>query len=88
LIQNLYLQAIQPLDDPDDAMDKGLFALTRTDDSDVLFYQHLKRMVFDCCHNLHQVTLADALYYLYQQFPHERGRISRMADYYVRVFNA
>lgn len=86
LTQNLYLQAIQPLDDPNDAMDETLFALTRTDDNKEQFYQHLKSMVFDPCHNLHQVTLADALYYLYQQFPQEGGRISGMADYYVRVF--
>ena len=86
LCSNLYQQATNPLDDPDDGLDERLFALSQPSDSAVVFTQSLRAMVFDSCNNLHQVTLADALYYLYQQFPQESARISRVADYYVRVF--
>lgn len=87
LTHNLYQQATSPLDDPDDAMDEALFALSQSTNSQTRFYQNLQRLVFDNRHNLHQVTLADALLYLEELFPEERTRISCMADYYVRVFN-
>lgn len=86
LTHNLYQQATRPLEDPDDVVNQALFTLSKPCDNGTFFYQKLKSMVFDSCNNLHQVTLADALYYLYQQFPQESARISRMADYYVRVF--
>lgn len=88
LCANLFHQATTSLEDPDDELDQRHFALSQGSENESVFKQTIKAMVFDSCNNLHQVTLADALSYLYQQFPQESARISRIADYYVRVFNA
>ncbi|WP_438465449.1 hypothetical protein [Marinomonas sp. PE14-40] len=86
LAKNLYQQATNPLDDPEDELDKGLFAMSKSSESQEVFELSLKHLVFKQCHNLHQVTLADALAFLYLNFHQERAGISRIADYYVRVF--
>lgn len=79
LYSNLYQQATRPLEDPDDVLDEALFAVSQSTRHQARFYQSLQHLVFDTCHNLHQVTLADALLYLDEQFPEERARISRVA---------
>ena len=86
MTKNLYQQATNPLDDPEDELDKGLFAKSLSSESQEIFELSLKHLVFKQCHNLHQVTLADALAFLFLSFPQEKANISRIADYYVRVF--
>lgn len=86
LTKNLYQQATNPLDDPEDELDKGLFAMCQSSESQEVFELNLKHLVFKQCHNLHQVTLADALAFLYLSFPQEKAGISLISDYYVRVF--
>ncbi|KZM38911.1 hypothetical protein OA92_02885 [Marinomonas sp. SBI22] len=86
LTKNLYQQATNPLDDPEDELDKGLFAMSQSSESQEVFELSLKHLVFKQCHNLHQVTLADALAFLYLSFPQEKAGISLISDYYVRVF--
>ena len=97
LTNNLYQQATRPLDDPDDGIDEALFTASVYQDQ-AGFDLSLKQMVFNQCHNLHQVTLADALAYLHEsilieRFSHlpldqEAAAIRRLADYYVRVFES
>ncbi|MFQ3230191.1 hypothetical protein [Reinekea sp.] len=79
---HLYLQATSPLDDPDDALDITILNGIELISSEDEFHKKLSALIFDTCDNLHQVTLADALVYLQQQFPAKTANLSLIADYY------
>lgn len=87
LNQNLYIQATSPLEDSDDVIDLETFSKSVGYESEEYFSQKIHALVFGTCSNLHQITLADALEYLWKQFPDNRESISRVTDYYGRMLD-
>ncbi|MFM2483483.1 hypothetical protein [Celerinatantimonas yamalensis] len=82
---NLYVQSTSSLEDPDDGVDIEIFNKSVGFESKEYFVKKINSLIFDTRSNLHQITLADALGYLWEQFPEDRESISRLADYYRRT---
>ena len=82
---NLYIQSTSPIEDPDDEIDIEIFNKSVGFESKEYFAKKINSLIFDTRNNLHQITLADALGYLWEQFPKDRDSISRLADYYGRT---
>jgi hypothetical protein len=85
---HLYIQATSPLDDPEDAIDQKIFALCNSTADIESFRENIRALTFDVCHNLHQVTLADALCFLQKQFPEHIDSLGRIAEYSLRILKA
>ncbi|MFM5565569.1 hypothetical protein ACET8I_03140 [Aeromonas veronii] len=84
MLSNLYLQAVEPLEDPDDELDLNLWNSCATHNDIDGFKEQIWSLVFDTCFNLHQITLADALILLQQQYPEHTAELIRVAKYHTR----
>ncbi|MGI9280265.1 MAG: hypothetical protein ACR2PX_11655 [Endozoicomonas sp.] len=82
MLSNLHEQATQPLEYPEDAMDQDTFQKTSPSENPEIFHERINHLIFHNTRNLHQVTLADALTYLREAFPHRTGKLSQIAEYY------
>jgi len=49
------------------------------------FRAQIESLVFENSVNLHQITLADALCFLQNQYPEQTARLARVADYQTRM---
>ncbi|RKF18077.1 hypothetical protein DBZ36_12625 [Alginatibacterium sediminis] len=83
LLSNLYQQATQPLEDVEDCIDEVIMRSVDEQANTLGLLHSLHHLVFGTRSNLHQVTLADALYYLQQLFPDTNQELDRIARYYV-----
>ncbi|ENX56331.1 MULTISPECIES: hypothetical protein [Acinetobacter] len=81
---HLHIQATTPLEDPEDELDADIYSQSLEGDL-TQFMLTLDNLIFGTCKNLHQVTLADALLYLQQQFPIYTRKLNRIADYQIRL---
>lgn len=84
MLGNLNLQAVSPLEDPDDELDLNLWSSCATYHDPDGFIKQIRSLVFDSCFNLHQITLADALCFLRQQYPEHTTKLIRVAEYHTR----
>ncbi|WP_148611916.1 hypothetical protein [Aeromonas sobria] len=84
MLGNLNLQAVSPLEDPDDELDLNLWSSCATYHEPDGFIKQIRSLVFDSCFNLHQITLADALCFLRQQYPEHTAKLIRVAEYHTR----
>ncbi|ATY81227.1 hypothetical protein CVS42_10575 [Aeromonas veronii] len=84
MLSNLYLQAVEPLEDPDDELDLNLWNSCATHHESDGFIEQIRALVFDSSFNLHQITLADALCFLQQQYPEHTNELTRVAKYHTK----
>lgn len=84
MLGHLYLQAHGPLDDPEDELDLNVWNLCAPHHEPDRFINKIRSLVFDSCCNLHQITLADALCFLQQQYPEHTSELTRVAEYHAR----
>ncbi|PTS80861.1 hypothetical protein DBR07_01640 [Aeromonas sp. HMWF036] len=84
MLGNLNLQAVSLLEDPDDELDLNLWNSCATHNDIDGFKEQIWSLVFDTCFNLHQITLADALSLLQQQYPEHTAELIRVAKYHTR----
>ncbi|MGL6552070.1 hypothetical protein ACSZNL_01795 [Aeromonas jandaei] len=84
MLGNLHLQANSPLEDPEDKLDLHLWGLCATTHDPDAFIEQIRSLVFDSHFNLHQITLANALCFLQQQYPEHTAALSRVAAYQTR----
>jgi len=84
---NLYIQATTPLEDADDEINQALFQLCSEGDESQ-FLEAINQLVFGVTKNLHQITMADALLYLQQQFIAYTPQFKRIAEYQFRSLMA
>ncbi|MCF5885706.1 hypothetical protein [Aeromonas veronii] len=82
ILGNLNLQAVSPLEDPEDELDVNLWNSCATHHDPDGFIEQIRALVFDSCFNLHQITLADALYFLQQQYPEHTTELISVAKYH------
>lgn len=80
LKHNLYVQATTPLEDTEDELDVALFEQCQ-DVGVKTFLALLHELIFQYAHNLHQITLADALLYLAQRYPHKISEFQQFVLY-------
>ncbi|NOI91771.1 hypothetical protein F0235_15145 [Vibrio splendidus] len=85
MLSNLYQQANSPLEDPDDEIDQAILAQCQSSDNSDELYDNIHRLVFCYTSNLHQITLADALCFLHEQFPEHTPELKRIAEYQCRL---
>ncbi|ROO77428.1 hypothetical protein [Vibrio crassostreae] len=85
MLSNLYRQANSPLEDPDDEIDQAILAQCQSSDNSDEFYDNVHRLVFGYTSNLHQITLADALCFLREQFPEHAAELKCVAEYQCRL---
>jgi len=85
MLFNLYRQANSPLEDPDDEIDQAILAQCQSSDDSDEFYDNVNRLVFGYTSNLHQITLADALCFLQEQFPEHAVELKCVAEYQCRL---
>ncbi len=85
MISNLYQQASSPLEDPDDEIDQAILAQRQSSDNLDELYDNVHRLVFGYTLNLHQITLADALCFLHEQFPEHALELKHIAEYQCRL---
>ena len=81
---NLYCQATTQLEDPDDEIDRVLFRQCQAIDQGD-FLELLQALLFKHEHNLHQVTLADALLYLAQRYPSKINELKQYMLYQIQL---
>ncbi|ELM3618357.1 hypothetical protein RYR54_004091 [Aeromonas sobria] len=84
MLGNLYLQANTPPEDPEDELDLNLWGLCATHHASDAFIEQIRSLVFNSSVNLHQITLADALCFLQQQYPEHTAELIRVAEYQTR----
>lgn len=84
MLGNLNLQAVRPFEDPDDELDLNLWNSCTTHHDPDGFIEQIRALVFDSCFNLHQITLADALFFLRQKYPEHTTELIRVAEYHTR----
>lgn len=84
MLSNLYLQAVEPLEDPDDELALNLWNSCATHHESDGFIEQIRALVFDSSFNLHQITLADALCFLQQQYPEHTNELTRVAKYHTK----
>jgi hypothetical protein len=84
MLGNLHLQAVSPLEDPEDELDLNLWSSCATHHDPDGFIEHIRPLVFNGSVNLHQITLADALCCLQQQYPEHTAELIRVAEYQTR----
>ncbi|MBY7732241.1 hypothetical protein JHW46_18020 [Vibrio splendidus] len=85
MLSNLYRQANSPLDDPDDEIDQAILVQCQSSDNSDELYGNVHRLVFGYTSNLHQITLADALCFLHEQFPEHTAELKCVAEYQCRL---
>lgn len=85
MLSNLYRQANSPLEDPDDEIDQAILAQCQSSDNSNELYDNIHRLVFGYTSNLHQITLADALCFLHEQFPEHTSELKHIAEYQCRL---
>ncbi|GAA5270129.1 hypothetical protein G6364_17460 [Vibrio cholerae] len=85
MLCNLNIQAVSPLEDPDDELDSNIWNLCWRSDRYEDFRAQIESLVFENSVNLHQITLADALCFLQNQYPEQTARLARVADYQTRM---
>ncbi|MCG9555018.1 hypothetical protein L1D16_14195 [Vibrio sp. Isolate31] len=85
MLFNLYRQANSPLEDPDDEIDQTILEQCQSSDNSDEFYDNVHRLVFGYTSNLHQITLADALCFLHEQFPAHTAELKCVAEYQCRL---
>ena len=85
MLFNLYQQANSPLEDPDDEIDQAILAQCQSSDNSDELYDNVHRLVFGYTSNLHQITLADALCFLHEQFPEHISELKHIAEYQCRL---
>ncbi|MGL6147020.1 MAG: hypothetical protein ACRC1V_00920 [Plesiomonas sp.] len=88
MLSNLYLQANTPPEDPEDELDLNLWGLCATHHASDAFIEQIRSLVFNSSVNLHQITLADALCFLWQQYPEHMAELIRVAEYQTRKCDA
>ncbi|MGY3916361.1 hypothetical protein ACW5XI_13415, partial [Aeromonas australiensis] len=76
--------AVSPLEDPDDELDLNLWNSCATHNDIDGFKEKIWSLVFDTCFNLHQITLADSLILLQQQYPEHTAELIMVAKYHTR----
>lgn len=84
MLGNLNLQANSPPADPDDKLDLNLWRLCSASNDPDAFIAKIRTLVFKHCFNLHQVTLADSLCFLQQQYPKMTADLMKVAEYQSR----
>ena len=84
MLGNLYLQTNSPPEDPEDELDLNLWGLCATHHASDAFIEQIRSLVFNSSVNLHQITLADALCFLQQQYPEHTAELIIVADYQTR----
>ncbi|MGL6005272.1 hypothetical protein [Aeromonas sobria] len=84
MLGNIHLQAVSPLEDPEDELDLNLWSSCATDHDPDGFIEQIRSLVFDSCFNLHQITLAEALCFLQQQYPKHTAELIIVAEYQTR----
>ncbi|MFQ1752490.1 hypothetical protein ACK34N_00380 [Aeromonas veronii] len=84
MLGNLNLQAVSPLEDSDDELDLNLWNSCATHHESDDFIEQIRALVFDSSFNLHQITLADALCFLQQQYPEHTNELTRVAKYHTQ----
>ncbi|MGY3853682.1 hypothetical protein ACW5W8_12775 [Aeromonas aquatilis] len=82
MLGNLNLQAVSPLEDPDDELDLNLWNSCATHHDPGGFIEQIRALVFDSCFNLHQITLADAICFLQQKYPEHTTELIKVAKYH------
>ncbi|MEC7307016.1 hypothetical protein [Vibrio crassostreae] len=85
MLSNLYRQANNPLEDPDDEIDQAILAQCQSSDKSDELYDNIHRLVFGYTSNLHQITLADALCFLHERFPAHTSELKHIAEYQCRL---
>ncbi|MDH5933539.1 hypothetical protein [Vibrio splendidus] len=85
MLSNLYQQANNPLEDPDDEIDQAILAQCQSSDNSDELYDNVHRLVFGYTSNLHQITLADALCFLHERFPTHTLELKHIAEYQCRL---